>query len=196
MTNTPLPHLPTVLAFTELAAQTKQPYQLPPSTAGITDEESPYHCTTSPMHINDFPYEVLSKILEEVTKAHIRDGPTYTFGLSQAPLPLQKATLQRYVRGPVPPELLKWDATSMIRSVCWKWHEWALEHSLKDVYIRRWKGGEVRASRTLPADMILMSCRGGQNCPIDVRATHCTSLLTGPRAPPSTATPSPLSNGP
>jgi hypothetical protein len=95
------------------------------------------------MHINDFPYEVLSNILEEVTKAHIRDGPTYTFGLSQAPLPLQRASLQRYVRGPVPPELLKWDATSMIRSVCWKWHEWALEHSLKDVYIRRWKGGEV-----------------------------------------------------
>lgn len=94
------------------------------------------------MHINDLPFEVLSKILEEVTKAHIRDGPTYTFGLSQAPMPLQRATLQRYVRGPVPPELLKWDATSMIRSVCWKWHEWALEHSLKDVYIRRWKGGE------------------------------------------------------
>lgn len=94
------------------------------------------------MHINDLPYEVLSKVLEEVTKAHIRDGPTFTFGLSQAPMPLQRATLQRYVRGPVPPELLKWDATSLIRSVCWKWHEWALEHSLKDVYIRRWKGGE------------------------------------------------------
>jgi hypothetical protein len=104
------------------------------------------------MQINDLPYEVLCKILEEVTQAHIRDGPTYTFGLSQAPLPLQKAKLQRYVRGPVPPELLKWDATSMIRSVCWKWHEWALGHSLKDVYIRRWKGGEVRTSyiRSMP----------------------------------------------
>jgi hypothetical protein len=96
------------------------------------------------MQINDLPYEVLTKILEEVTKAHIRDGPTYTFGLSQAPLPLQRAPLQRYVRGPVPPELLKWDATAVLRSVCWKWHEWALEHSLKDLYIRRWKGGEVR----------------------------------------------------
>jgi hypothetical protein len=94
------------------------------------------------MQINDLPYEVLTKILEEVTKAHIRDGPTYTFGLSQAPLPLQRAPLQRYVRGPVPPELLKWDATAALRSVCWKWHEWALEHSLKDLYIRRWKGGE------------------------------------------------------
>ncbi|KAF2187795.1 hypothetical protein K469DRAFT_749000 [Zopfia rhizophila CBS 207.26] len=94
------------------------------------------------MHINSFPFEVLSKILEETVKANIRDGVTYTFGLSQAPLPLQKASLQRYVRGPVPPEMLRWDATSAIRLVCWQWHEWALEYALKDVYIRRWKGGE------------------------------------------------------
>jgi hypothetical protein len=96
------------------------------------------------LHINHFPYEVLSMILGQVTKAHIRDGPTYTFGFSQAPLPFQKAHLQRYVRGLVPPDLLRWDATATIRSVCWRWHEWALEHSLKDVYVRRWKGGEVR----------------------------------------------------
>lgn len=105
------------------------------------------------MHINEFPYEILSKILEEAANANIRDGPTYTFGLSQAPLPLQRATLQRYVRGPVPPELLKWDATSALRSVCWIWHDWALEHSLKDVYIRRWKGGEVSQSNSLPSRM-------------------------------------------
>jgi hypothetical protein len=126
------------------------------------------------MNINEFPYEVLSHILDEVTKAHRRDGPTYTIGLSQAPLPLQRAPLQRYVRGPVPPELLKWDATSMIRSVCWKWHEWALEHSLKDVYIRRWKGGEVSASDVLNDKLILTMCRGGQSCPTVARATRCT----------------------
>lgn len=94
------------------------------------------------MRLNDVPYEILSKILEETAKANARDGPSYTFGLSQPPMPLQKGTLQRYVRGPVPPEMLKWDATSAIRLVCWKWHEWALEYALKDVYIRRWKGGE------------------------------------------------------
>ncbi|KAF2201464.1 hypothetical protein GQ43DRAFT_440591 [Delitschia confertaspora ATCC 74209] len=94
------------------------------------------------MNINSLPYEILSKILEETAKLNEQSGPTYTFGLSQAPLPLQKSTLQRYVRGPVPPELLKWDATSAIRSVCWQWHEWALGYALKDVYIRRWKGGE------------------------------------------------------
>jgi hypothetical protein len=95
------------------------------------------------MHINQFPYEILSKILEEAAQANIRNAPTYTFGLSQAPMPLQRAELQRYVRGPVPPEMLKWDATSAIRLVCWQWHEWTLEYALKDVYIRRWKGGEV-----------------------------------------------------
>jgi hypothetical protein len=126
------------------------------------------------MNINEFPYEVLSHILDEVTKAHIRDGPTYTFGLSQAPLPLQRAPLQRYVRGPVPPELLKWDATSVIRSVCWKWHEWALEHSLKDVYIRRWKGGEVSIRHILDDKLVLTTYRDGQSCPTAVRATRCT----------------------
>ncbi|OSS50791.1 hypothetical protein B5807_04166 [Epicoccum nigrum] len=94
------------------------------------------------MKIQQLPFEILSKILEEVAEANIRDGPRYTFGLSQAPLPLQRSTLQRYVRGPVPPEMLKWDAICAIRTVCWQWHEWALEYALKSVYIRRWKGGE------------------------------------------------------
>ncbi|KAL1603555.1 hypothetical protein SLS60_005143 [Paraconiothyrium brasiliense] len=94
------------------------------------------------MHITDIPYEILSKILEEAAKANIRHGPTYTFGLSQPPMPGRRASLQRYVRGPVPTEMLRWDATSAMRLVCWQWHEWALEYALKDVYIRRWKGGE------------------------------------------------------
>ncbi|OCL01810.1 hypothetical protein AOQ84DRAFT_204085 [Glonium stellatum] len=94
------------------------------------------------MHINNFPYEVLSQILETATKLNERDGATFTFGLSQAPLPLQKVPLQRYVRGPVPPDMLKWDATASIRLVCWTWHEWALNYALKDVYIRRWRGSE------------------------------------------------------
>jgi len=95
------------------------------------------------MHISKLPYEILSKILEEAAQANIRNGPSFTFGLSQPPMPYQKAALDRYVRGPVPPEMLRWDATSAMRLVCWEWHEWALEYALKDVYIRRWKGGEV-----------------------------------------------------
>ncbi|KAF2022587.1 hypothetical protein EK21DRAFT_13523, partial [Setomelanomma holmii] len=94
------------------------------------------------MHINDFPLEILTRVLEIVTQLQIRDGPTFTFGLSEALQPFQRPSLQRYVRGFVPPQLLKWDATSAIRSVCWKWHEWVLEHCLRNGYIHRWKGGE------------------------------------------------------
>jgi hypothetical protein len=148
------------------------------------------------MHINDFPYEVLTQILDEVTKANIRDGPTYTFGLQQAPLPLERAKLQRYVRGPVPPELLKWDATATLRSVCWKWHEWALEHSIKDVYIRRWKGGEVSTIDVLTTDTMLTLHSDGPNFPTGERATRSTSSLTVRLARLSTATHLPLSSGP
>jgi len=94
------------------------------------------------MNINEFPNEILSVILEQATKLNEQDGVTFTFGLSQAPLPLQKATLQRYVRGPVCPDMLKWDATASIRLVCPKWHEWAIQYALKDVYIRRWQRDE------------------------------------------------------
>lgn len=92
--------------------------------------------------INDLPHEILSSILEHVTASNKQHGVTYTFGLSQAPIPLQTAKLQKYVRGPVPPDMLKWDATAAIRQVCRTWHDWALEYALKDVYIRRWRGSE------------------------------------------------------
>ncbi|TKA61571.1 hypothetical protein B0A49_09483 [Cryomyces minteri] len=94
------------------------------------------------MHINDFPYEILAGILEETTRLNERDGVSYTFGLSQAPLPLQKTKLQKYLKGPIPPDMLKWDATAAIRQVCRAWHEWSLDYSLKDVYLRRWRGSE------------------------------------------------------
>jgi len=54
------------------------------------------------MHINDFPYEILSNILEETARLNEEDGVTFTFGLTQAPLPLQKTPLQKYVRGLCP----------------------------------------------------------------------------------------------
>ena len=128
------------------------------------------------MNINDFPYEILCQILHEVTKANVREGPTYTFGLQQAPLPLERAKVQRYVRGPVPPELLKWDATATIRTVCWKWHEWALEHSIKDVYIRRWKGGEVSDIRYHSSPTTILTLRSdGPSSPTGEKATRFTN---------------------
>ena len=109
------------------------------------------------MHITKLPYEILTKILEEAAQANIRDGPTYTFGLSQPPMPGRRATLERYVRGPVPTEMLRWDATSAMRLVCWQWHEWALEYALKDIYIRRWKGGEVSRAEYLSPGVSMLT---------------------------------------
>jgi len=94
------------------------------------------------MHINDFPLEILTCILEEAAKLNERDGVTFTFGLAQPPLPGQKAKLQRYIRGPVPPALIKWDSTNSIRKVCSVWHEWALSYAMKDVFVRKWRGSE------------------------------------------------------
>lgn len=107
------------------------------------------------MSINLFPYEILSQILTEATKSDERNGVNYTFGLSQAPLPLQKSTLQRYVKGQMPPDLMKWEVTSVIREVCRLWHSWALEYAGRDVLVRRWKGGERWAE--LPS-------RRGESC--------------------------------
>jgi hypothetical protein len=98
------------------------------------------------MRINDFPCEIVYSVLELATQAQMRGSATYTYGLSQAPLPFQRPSMQRYVKGYVPPQLLQWDAISTIRAVCWRWHEWALERCLKDVHLQRGKGGEVSTS--------------------------------------------------
>jgi hypothetical protein len=98
------------------------------------------------MRINDFPYEILSQILEEVAKANEREGVRFTYGLSQAPLPLQKATIQRYVRGPIRPDVEKWHAIATVRQVCTLWHEWSLAYALNTLFISKWRGGERWAS--------------------------------------------------
>ncbi|KAF1986143.1 hypothetical protein K402DRAFT_90747 [Aulographum hederae CBS 113979] len=92
--------------------------------------------------ISDLPYEILSNILDEAAKLNEADGASFTFGLSQPPMPYAKPPLQRYVRGMIPPDKLKWDTASSIRQVCSVWHEWALHYSLKQLYLRRWRGSE------------------------------------------------------
>ncbi|KAL1311094.1 hypothetical protein AAFC00_001301 [Neodothiora populina] len=94
------------------------------------------------MNINVLPHEILSSILEAAVAINAKEGVTYTYGLSQAPLPAQKAKLNRYLRGPVCPDDLLWDATASIRQVCSRWHDWALSHSLKQLWVRRWRGSE------------------------------------------------------
>lgn len=95
------------------------------------------------MHISAFPQEILSDILTRAALANEAEGPHYSFGLSQAPLPLEESPkLTKYVRGPLSTESLRWDATESIRQVCARWHEWALSYNLEAVSERRWRGAE------------------------------------------------------
>ncbi|KAK4936494.1 hypothetical protein LTR66_015333, partial [Elasticomyces elasticus] len=94
------------------------------------------------MHLHDLPPEILTAILEEAATLNQRLGPTFTYGMSQTPMPGEKAKLQRYIRGPIGTDMLRWDAVTPLRQVCRAWHEWALDHALRDVYVRRWRGSE------------------------------------------------------
>ena len=94
------------------------------------------------MHINDFPNEILFSILEAAASLNEKDGVAYTFGLSQPPASPYSAKPQRYIRGPVPPALMKMDTTASIRAVCGHWHDWSVSYALRDVYVRHWRGSE------------------------------------------------------
>jgi hypothetical protein len=89
--------------------------------------------------LNAFPHEILDNILNQAAELIKKEGVTFTFGLSQ---PSQERKLQKYVRGPVPPELQRWDAVQSLRRVCSRWHEWSLEYALRDVYVKSWRGSE------------------------------------------------------
>ncbi|KAI9813127.1 MAG: hypothetical protein M1827_004347 [Pycnora praestabilis] len=95
-----------------------------------------------PITIEDLPYELISSILHEAARLNANDGVTFTYGISEAPLPLQNVKLQKYVRGHVPPDILRWSTSDSIRQVNQRWHHWALEFALRDFYVRRWRGSE------------------------------------------------------
>ena len=95
-----------------------------------------------PASINDLPYELLSAILEEAAEFNIQENAQYTYGLSQAPEPLQDVQMQRVVRGQVPPDTLKWNAVDAIRQVNRQCHQWASEYALRSLFITRWRGSE------------------------------------------------------
>lgn len=94
------------------------------------------------MHIHDLPHEILSQILQETADATQSEGESFAYGLSNAPEPFTRSKLTRYVRGPLSAESLRWDATSALRQVCSKWHDWSLDYCLEHVYERRWRGAE------------------------------------------------------
>lgn len=92
-------------------------------------------------NLNAFPQEILDNILDQAAELNKKEGVAFTFGLSQPPYS-QERKLQKYIRGPVPPELQRWDAVQSLRLVCSRWHEWSLEYALRDVYVKCWRGSE------------------------------------------------------
>ncbi|PSK42487.1 hypothetical protein B9Z65_4401 [Elsinoe australis] len=94
------------------------------------------------MHINALPLEVLHQIFKEAATSNKKEGVTFTYGLGHANTPIQSNKLTRHVRGPVSADSLRWDSTSSIRQVCRLWHDWAIRHALRDLYLRRWRGSE------------------------------------------------------
>ena len=92
--------------------------------------------------INNLPYELLSQILEIAAELNCQEGPQYTYGLSQAPEPLQDVSMQTVIRGLVPPDIQRWTATNAIRQACRVWHDWAAQYALRDIRISRWRGSE------------------------------------------------------
>ncbi len=92
--------------------------------------------------INELPYEILSALLEVTAKLNIENGTQYTYGLSHISEPLQCTRMQRVVRGHVPEDTLRWNATQSIRQVSRQWHDWAAEYALKSLQISRWRGSE------------------------------------------------------
>lgn len=102
------------------------------------------------MRIHELPNEILSNILLHTARINEAEGEKFTYGLSQAPLPLEKSTkLTKYVRGPLSAESLRWDATRSIRQVCSRWHDWAIAYNIEHVFERRWRGAERWADLTL-----------------------------------------------
>jgi hypothetical protein len=94
----------------------------------------------------DLPFELLSEILSITAELNLNDPETinYSYGLTQAPRLIQnKTSVQKYVRGRLPTDVLRWNSVNAIRQVNQRWHHWALSHSLKELYIRRWQGGET-----------------------------------------------------
>jgi hypothetical protein len=92
--------------------------------------------------IESLPSELLSLILENTAELNAKESANFTYGLSQAPLPIHKSPLERIVRGHKPLDTLRWDSVDAVRQVNSRWHDWALSYALRELYIRRWRGSE------------------------------------------------------
>lgn len=92
--------------------------------------------------IEQLPWEILNFILQHAVRLNYEDNATFSYGLTGATRPTDKARLARYVRGHIPPDVQRWNAATAIRQTSSAWHIWAAEFSLDELYIRRWRGSE------------------------------------------------------
>lgn len=94
--------------------------------------------------IQDLPYELLDTILTLAGEANSEEINSYTYGLSELPRPSNplKTTVSKYLRGRVPADVLRWNSVDAIRTTCSLWHTWALEYAVKEMHVKRWRGGE------------------------------------------------------
>ena len=93
--------------------------------------------------LDALPYELWSDILERAADINRNEGPRFSYGISQAPEPLKDVPIvQRVIRGYLPPDVTRWNSVSDIRQVNAKWHDWAVQHAMKELYITGSPGNE------------------------------------------------------
>ncbi|KZF25935.1 hypothetical protein L228DRAFT_279197 [Xylona heveae TC161] len=93
--------------------------------------------------ISSLPNELLSTILLEATNLNSQNCCKFSYGITQAPQPMQDVKApQMYITGFTPPDVLRWNSASSIRQVSGRWHEWAVRYSLRELLIRKWRGSE------------------------------------------------------
>lgn len=95
-----------------------------------------------PTSIEDLPFEILCTILEEAAQANLHQLPSFTYGLSHAAELGLSTRLQRVIRGQTTPDVLAWQAIEGLRKVNRRWHDWAIQHAFRSLYISRWRGSE------------------------------------------------------
>jgi hypothetical protein len=131
------------------------------------------------MSINAVPNEILAVILEQAAELNKKEGVTFTFGLSQ---PSEDRKIQRYVKGPLPPALVKYDATLAIGAVCRRWHDWKINYAFKDVFIKCWRGSErwadlpIARGENFPLNLLFFSGEVGRTTFTICRKIRCRSL--------------------
>lgn len=98
------------------------------------------HTTAARLTLYTLPTEVVYEILEIAAELNSREIASYVFGMSKAST--SGDALDKYVRAPMAPDILRWDSACEIRQVCSSWHAWALKYALKDIYFQEMRGTE------------------------------------------------------